>query len=148
MLRDLFGEPIPDKKPRRGKTSPDAQPAAKLARSPRQLALRSAGAELGDLVGRLKPLHKRLEDDLTRTLAAEPVIQQQVVAQCRDLSQREGVAVSQKQYVRTAAVVYTLQALFLRVAEDFGLFPTQACKIAKRGDIFQTAQPHPAPDLG
>ena len=73
MQRDLFGEPIPDKKARRRKSA-DAQPSVKPARSPRQLALRSAGAELGDLVGRLKPLHKRLEDDLSHKLAADPAM--------------------------------------------------------------------------
>jgi hypothetical protein len=68
-------------------------------------------------------------------LERDTTLQQQVARQCETLSREQGGAVSQAHYVHTAATVYVLKALFLRVAEDYGLFPAPARKVALRGDL-------------
>lgn len=127
--RDLFGQPIPEK--RRGRRRRAEEPAVKLP----PVAPPVPG--LGDLVVRLKPVHRRLEGDLAQSLARDGALQVEVERQCESLSRELGVALSQRQYVHTAATVYALKALFLRVAEDYGLFPAPARKIALRGDLYR-----------
>lgn len=134
--RDLFGNPIPPKRRRgrpRGQITPsaDGQPGAQ---KPVLTAPTPPG--LGDLVTRLKPLHRRIESDLAATLAGDAALQAAVAGRCQTLSQDLGVVVGARQYLHTAATVIILKALFLRVAEDYGLFPGPARKVALRGDLF------------
>ena len=137
MDQDLFDNPIPEKKRRRRRTGDRRSRAGDLQHRARQLPLAPPSPGLDDLVTRLKPLHRRLEADLFHTLQGDTALQRQVEAACEDLSRRQGVAVNAEQYVHTAATVYVLKALFLRVAEDYGLFPAPARKVALRGDIFR-----------
>lgn len=107
MERDLFGEPTSEKKRRRRSSSPKPQ-ADSSAHQARQLELAPPAPGLDDLVARLKPLHHRLEADLARTLERDTTLQQEVSKQCEALSRQQGVAVSEKQYVHTAATVCVL----------------------------------------
>jgi len=50
-----------------------------------------------DLVARLKPLHRRLEADLARTLRGDTTLQREVAAQCEELSRQQGVAVNEQE---------------------------------------------------
>ena len=130
--RDLFGNPIQAPK-RRGRRA-----RAGEQRRTRRRPTAPFGPGLDDLVARLKPLHRRLEADLAHTLRGDATLQREVAARCEELSRQQGVAVSEHQYVHTAATVYVLKTLFLKVAEDYGLFPPPARKVALRGDIFRT----------
>jgi len=137
MKRDLFGNPIPEKKRRRRRSGSRKSQTGSGWHQAHQLELAPPAPGLDDLVARLKPLHHRLEADLARTLERDTTLQQQVTRQCEALSRQQGVAVSQNQYVHTSATVYVLKALFLRVAEDYGLFPAPVRKVALRGDLFR-----------
>lgn len=127
--RDLFGQPIPEKK--RGRRRP-TEPSARQIPLPTPVV-----PGLGDLVARLRPIHRRLEGDLRQRLDRDADLQKEVARQCEAISRDLGVALAQTQYVHTAATVYVLKALFLRVAEDYGLFPAPARKIALRGDLYR-----------
>jgi len=127
MERDLFGAPTSEKNRRRRSSKPD-----KSVGNPKSI---SAVPGLSDLVARLRPLHRRVEADLRRIVAGDLAAQQRVERRCQNLSQEQGVTISPDQYLHTAATVYVLKALFLRVAEDYGLFPGPARKVALRGDI-------------
>ena len=93
--------------------------------------------ELRDLVARLKPIHRKLEADLAERLRLNGELRKLIEERCQTLSKEQGVLISEDLYVHNSATVYTLKALFLKVAEDYGLFPRAGRKVAMRGDLFR-----------
>ena len=137
-MLNLSGEPIEPKK-RRGRkpgTGKHGEAQFQLQLGAQGHPAQESGPEARDLVTLLRPLHRRIEADLARTLAAEGELAARVLAKREALSRRQGVALSEKQYLHGAATVYVLKALFLKVAEDYGLFPPAARKVAQRGDLY------------
>jgi len=93
--------------------------------------------ELRDLVARLKPIHRKLEADLAERLRLDGELRRLVEERCQKLSKEQGVLISEDLYVHNSATVYALKGLFLKVAEDYGLFPRGGRKVAMRGDLFR-----------
>lgn len=93
--------------------------------------------ELRDLVARLKPIHTKLEADLAERLRLNGELRKLIEERCQALSKEQGVLISEHLYVHNSATVYTLKALFLKVAEDYGLFRTAGRKVAMRGDLLR-----------
>lgn len=133
--RDLFGNPIPSKR-RRGRPRGQASSADEQPRARQLGPAVPPPPGLGDLVSHLKPLHRRLESDLADTLARDSTLQAIIARQCETLSRELGVVVGTRQYLHSAATIIVLKALFLRVAEDYDLFPAAARKVRFRGDLF------------